>query len=329
MADKDHLLRVAKAARSAGEAAKVVHEEATAAGRAAHSAGRAVQALKATVDDHEGRIRALEGRQRQPAPAEQPAGQAPQLRTGGPPDLPDPVIYPVTGGLVIDRVQRDVVKIGQLPVRERSLDEAPQSGVQIPAASRSSFCWWLLLVAISGLVAVALVLAAGTVLSFRSGKESSRPAAAPAPVTPAPAGYDRFSRPVTQGQTWKNSDGSYTVTVPANRFGWTWVHVPAGRYTLRANGEYQWDPATPEPIVGPSGASWTPSGVSAPEEFPLPGAPIAGLLGKVGGFTTYLGEKGKIQTQDGKILLGLNERWLKSAYADNHGVITVVLIPIK
>jgi len=79
--------------------------------------------------DHEMRIGALEQQETQPAPSStaQPATTAapaatPELRTDDIPDLPDPVVRVVEGGIMVDRVKRTWLNINQLQEDEHDLD---------------------------------------------------------------------------------------------------------------------------------------------------------------------------------------------------------------
>ena len=161
------------------------------------------------------------------------------------------------------------------------------------------------------------------------GQYESQPQPQPTPSpNPAPENKgSKFDGPVTEGQVEKRGN-SYLFVVPANRFGWTRIHAPNGNYAVLAMNKYRWDPMVSEPVVGPNGASWTPSEVGSPEEFPLPQAPIVGFIGKIDKSIFYLGEKGIIlDISKGYADFGINERWADYCYTDNSGNIIVILTP--
>lgn len=74
-----------------------------------------------------------------PSPAQPTAAPTatitPQLRTDDVPDLPDPVVTVVHGGLVIDRVQRTNLAIAQLPEVNRDIDATGETSNLIRQAS--------------------------------------------------------------------------------------------------------------------------------------------------------------------------------------------------
>ena len=148
-------------------------------------------------------------------------------------------------------------------------------------------------------------------------------------ATPTPSAM--FDGPITEAVVTATPDGTYRFTVSSKTFGWTHAQVPVGNYQVTpGNLPYTWDPSVSEPTVGPNGASWTPSSVSNPEQFPLPEAPIAGFIGKIGGNITYLGTQNQISLSDTNgALFGINERWLPTSFSDNNGDIPVTLTPVK
>lgn len=138
-----------------------------------------------------------------------------------------------------------------------------------------------------------------------------------------------FSGPVVSEELTKEGN-KYIIRIPASRYGWTKVKIPAGLYKLTASGRYRWDPTVPEPVIGPEGASWTPENVFGPEEFPLPPAPIMGLLGRIDNYILYLGKNSVIcLDKETSLLLGFNERWNAASYNDNNGTVILTLTPIN
>ena len=101
----------------------------------------------------------------------------------------------------------------------------------------------------------------------------------------------------------------------------TGLSVRAGdRISFRASGDIFWDPAVPEPRVGPNGASWTPSTVISPSQFLLPNTAIASLIGKIGDWVFPIGPMAVMTARtSGLLSLGMNERWVAGAWNDDNG----------
>lgn len=184
-----------------------------------------------------------------------------------------------------------------------------------------------LITAIATIIVVAIIIGGLGYALYAIGVSQANPSYA-API-PTPTCSPTFSEPIISEQVQKNSDDSYSVTVPSSRYGWTQVQLPAGTYNVQATGQYQWDPQADPDRINPAGASWTPESVSNPQEFLIPSAPICGLIGKACDKVTYLGESSQIQVGDQGLQLGINERWDSSAFADNSGDINVTLTPAK
>ena len=94
--------------------------------------------------DHEMRIGALEQQETQPAPSStaQPATTAapaatPELRTDDIPDLPDPVVRVVEGGIMVDRVKRIWLNINQLQENKCDLDATNEPSTPTPIRQAS------------------------------------------------------------------------------------------------------------------------------------------------------------------------------------------------
>jgi len=95
--------------------------------------------------DHEMRIGALEQQETQPAPSStaQPATTAapaatPELRTDDIPDLPDPVVRVVEGGIMVDRVKRIWLNINQLQENKCDLDATKTNEPSTPTPIRQA-----------------------------------------------------------------------------------------------------------------------------------------------------------------------------------------------
>jgi hypothetical protein len=143
----------------------------------------------------------------------------------------------------------------------------------------------------------------------------------------AQAGSASVSR-VTGGATAGPSTSSEvtnaaTFVVQGHHPWWTdtGLSVRAGeRISFRASGEIFWDPAVPQPRVGPDGASWTPTTVSDPSQFLLPNTAIASLIGKIGDWVFPVGSAATVTARSsGRLSLGMNERWVAGAWNDNSG----------
>jgi hypothetical protein len=117
--------------------------------------------------------------------------------------------------------------------------------------------------------------------------------------------------------------GPRMIVVEGDHERWTatGVVVAAGSaIDLSATGSVFWDPAVPEPEVGPAGASWEPAGVTRPEEFQLPHEPIASLIGAIDDWVFPIGSgRVVVAERTGELLLGMNERWVDGAWDDNDG----------
>jgi hypothetical protein len=193
------------------------------------------------------------------------------------------------------------------------------------------------------------------VLALRgpSGEHRDAPAAGYLYLAPGKSATVHFSRPLDLagkwtgfvsgcfgGKTWQSPPGGTvafsvvgtpTPTASFLVYGhhsfWTdtGLIVPRGStIDFSASGSITWDPTVSEPTVGPQGASWTPSGVGAPWEFLLPNDPIAGLIGKIGSDTFFIGATRRVTSATGGSLqLGLNERWKQGCWDDNSGSFTV------
>lgn len=117
---------------------------------------------------------------------------------------------------------------------------------------------------------------------------------------------------------------AYEVVLDGNHSFWTEyeeIQLKEGDIVVfDAEGKIGWDPSVREPEVGPEGASWTPSGVSKPEEFQLVDFPIAALIGKVGNQVFGIGKHAGITiTQSGSLNLAINERWKEGCWDGNSG----------
>ena len=128
----------------------------------------------------------------------------------------------------------------------------------------------------------------------------------------------------TRRSTVRSKVAATTVfAVQGHHPGWTdtGLSVRAGeRISFQASGEIFWDPAVPEPRVGPAGTSWTPSTVSSPSQFLLPNTRIASLIGKIGNWVFPIGSDATVTVRSsGALALGMNERWVEGAWNDNSG----------
>ncbi|MFH1679116.1 MAG: hypothetical protein ABIH26_00560 [Candidatus Eisenbacteria bacterium] len=116
---------------------------------------------------------------------------------------------------------------------------------------------------------------------------------------------------------------------------------------ITADGEGRWDNyfvGTPNEFVTPQGVRWTPAEMNKwnlPEQFLVRNAPIASLIGVIGPNPTWDEEECETIVRngsrhfgigkhvivkapcDGKLSLGMNERWRPGAWNDNSGTWTI------
>jgi hypothetical protein len=132
-----------------------------------------------------------------------------------------------------------------------------------------------------------------------------------------------------RSNTLKIVQAARSRTLDSHHPEWTSTSISvATGDTLRfqATGTFQWDPSVSEPVVGPDGASWIPTQVSRSQDFQLPGARMASLIGRVGNWVFPIGASHTVQTQvTGELYLGINERWVPGAWNDNQGALQITV----
>ena len=232
--------------------------------------------------DHKMRIGALEQQETQPAPSStaQPATTAapaatPELRTDDIPDLPDPVVRVVEGGIMVDRIKRIWLNINQLQENKCDLDATKTNEWSTPTPIRQASISqkkqkdernWNLIVII---FAVVVLLAA--IIYAISASINRTPAPAPQPTTTiVTSSIQSLSVQKTEAKQW-------TVSYPTNQL-WvdTGIAVQIGQQVSISvsgtflNGKYG-NQISPEGIGGSSD-----SGVD-----PIPGVPMLTSVAKI------------------------------------------------
>lgn len=134
-----------------------------------------------------------------------------------------------------------------------------------------------------------------------------------------------LAAPVTPAKKTPGGSFLFETTTPY----WTSTDVvvaPGDELVIDATGQLQWDQTTPEPVVGPNGASWVPATVDKPEDFVLQDEPIVGLLARIGDHLFYVGEHARILSPtDGPLLFAINQRWLEWCWSGDVGTFTITV----
>ena len=298
---------------------------------AAQSAGKAAKELKVVTDDHEERISAIEDHLESqpvtssaPSPVTQPATTAapaatvlpttPQLRTDDVPDLPDPVVMVVSGGMVIDRVKRTWLAISQLQEDKRDLDAKSELSTPTPIRQASipqrrpeqkekpekktdgkNNLILIIVGAIIFLIAIATIIWA----------------------------YSRSSAPIqtTTTTTEKKSDSNVQISLPAN-IEWLAIGV---RGTICGTASGQANAGEGNPLTNPDGDPNRVMSDWCGHPYLAPGAPEGVLVGKDGpnGKTFIMGSSFSGVKINDELFVAINDA--SGTFQNNEGGYTLNL----